>query len=181
MIVSQKEKALLAVTVVFLLYAAIGYGLRGRIDALRALRQEQDDRRALLDDQRALVAQRQQWEDAYAGKAGLMPVFTPGQQVETHWLEVLDRIASKNNLLIIRRQTERERQVGDVYEMPIECKEWEGDLEALVSFLYDIHAEGAMLDVRRLHVRPGGGKSAALRGSFTLYCAYMRAEKEPDQ
>ena len=183
MIVSEKEKALLVVTVVFMLYAAVALTLRKHLDAVREMRATQGERARLLAEYRGVIAQKQQWEDAYASKAGLMPVFEPGRQVETYWLGVLDRVASKNHLSIIRRQAGEERLVGDVYEMPIDCKEWEGDLDALVSFLYDIHAEGAMLDVRRLFVRPAGNKSAGLRGSFTLTCAYMRSEtaSEPDK
>ncbi len=181
MIISRKEKRLLAVTVVFMLYAAIGLTLRKRIDDIRARRDVQRDQAALVESYRNVISQRAQWEAAYDEKAGLMPVFPLDRQVETYWLGILDRLASKNNLRVIRRQAEAERMVGDVYEMPLECKEWEGDLDALVSFLYDIHAEGAMLDVRRLFVRAGGGKGAPLRGSFTLYCAYMRSEDAPPQ
>lgn len=182
MIISDKEKSLLIVTVVFMLYAAVGLTVRKRIDAFRELRAAQEDKVRLLGEYENLIAQRPQWEAAYAEKSDLMPVFGTGKQVETYWLGILDRLAQKNQLSIVRRQAGDERQVGDVYEMPIECKEWEGDLDALVSFLYDLHAEGAMLDVRRLFVRPAGtsGKSSGLRGSFTVYCAYMRSDAAPE-
>ena len=66
----------------------------------------------------------------------------------------------------------------------VECKEWEGSLESLVKFLYAVHAEGAMLDVRKLFIRPGSsaaGKAATgLRGSFTLFCAYLRSDSNPN-
>ena len=179
MIISRKEKRLLAVTVVFMLYAWIGLTLRKRIEDIRARREIQRDQAALVESYKSVIAQRDVWDSAYAGMANLMPVFPLDRQVETYWLGVLDRIASKNNLRVIRRQAEAERAVGDVFEMPIDCKEWEGDLESLVAFLYDIHAEGAMLDVRRLFVRSNNGKGAPLRGSFTLYCAYMRSEDAP--
>lgn len=179
MIVSNKEKAMLVATVVFALYAAVGFTLRKRIDNIRALQREQRDKRELYAQYCHLVSQRALWEESYQEKAGMMPVFEAGRQVETHWLGVLDRVASRNGLRIIRRQAGEEKRDGDVYEMPIECREWEGSLESLVGFLYDIHAEGAMLDVRKVFIRPAGGKATGLRGSFTMYCAYLRGDPEP--
>ena len=100
------------------------------------------------------------------------------------WIGTEVAIASESGLSIIRRQAGEERQEGDVYELPIECKEWEGSLESLVKFLYAVHAEGAMLDVRKLFIRPGSsaaGKAATgLRGSFTLFCAYLRSDSNPN-
>ena len=61
-----------------------------------------------------------------------MPVFPYEKDVDTHWLNVMDSVAQRNDLTISRRQTGREEEVGDVYELPIECKDWEGTLEALV-------------------------------------------------
>ncbi len=180
MIISNKEKAMLVVTAVFALYAVVGFTLRKRIDNIRALRREQRDKQELYRQYCDLIAQRSPWEQSYLEKAGMMPVFEEGRQVETHWLGVLDRVASRNHLSVIRRQAGEERQDGDVFEMPIECKEWEGSLESLVGFLYDIHAEGAMLDVRKLYIRPNTSKRSGIRGSFTLYCAYLRGEPAGD-
>ena len=178
-IVSDREKGLAAVTLVVLLYGILFMlfngcngkgGQKGKIASIRARRTE---REALYAEYTGLIEQHQIWSDAYAKNADLMPVFEPGQQVQTYWLGVLDRLAVSNDLSIIRRQVGEERQEGDVYELPIECKEWEGSLESLTKFLYDVHAEGAMLDVRKLFIRPG---PRGLRGSFTLFCAFLRSE-----
>ena len=185
MIVSEREKGLAVVTILILLFAALFMFFdkqKAKIDELRAQRRE---REALYAEYRGLIAQNQVWSEAYAKDAGLMPVFEPGRQVQTYWLGVLDRLASDNGLSIIRRQVGEERQEGDVYELPIECKEWEGSLESLVKFLYAVHAEGAMLDVRKLFIRPGssaaGKPAGGLRGSFTLFCAFLRAEKGAEE
>ena len=181
MIVSEREKGLAVVTLLILLFAALFMFFdrqKAKIDELRAKRRE---RESLYAEYNGLIAQNQVWSEAYAENADLMPVFEPGRQVQTYWLGVLERLASESGLSIIRRQAGEERQEGDVYELPIECKEWEGSLESLVKFLYAVHAEGAMLDVRKLFIRPGSsaaGKAATgLRGSFTLFCAYLRAEE----
>lgn len=180
MMVSAKEKRLLAVTAVFMLYAAVAFQLRPRLEAIEGAIALKRDKERLLGEYENLIAQSADWENQYAQKASLMPVFGMDRQVQTHWLAMLDGLASTNGLSVIRRQAGEEKPLGDVYEMEIECKEWEGDLPSLVSFLRDINEAGAMLDVKRMHIRPGNGKSSHLRGSFTLSCAYMRSPAEKD-
>ncbi len=174
MSISPREQVLLGMTLVVLLYGTLGLTARGRLEILRELRAERNEQQRLLDDRELLISQRAEWESQYAGLRDLMPVFDPVRRVDTYWLGIMDRLAAKNNLSIVRRQVGSERQVGDVFEMPIDCKDWEGSLEALVGFLYDIQAEGAMLDMRQMFIRPTPKKPALLRGSFTLYCAYLR-------
>ena len=66
--------------------------------------------------------------------------------------------------------------MGDVFELPIEVRDWEGSLEALVGFLFELQSQGAMLDIRHLVMKPNEKK--VLRGRFVLYCAYTR-ERQP--
>ena len=181
MIVSEREKGLAIVTVIVLLYGLLFVlfnGKNGQKTKIADIRTKRREREILYSEYKGLIEQHQIWNDAYAKNADLMPVFEPGKQVQTYWLGVLDRLASSNELSIIRRQVGDERQLGDVYELPIECKEWEGSLESLTKFLYDVHAEGAMLDVRKLFIRPG---PRGLRGSFTLYCAYLRSDSNSNR
>ena len=181
MIVSEREKGLAIVTVIVLLYGLLFVlfnGKNGQKVKMADIRTKRHEREALYAEYKGLIEQHQVWNEEYAKNADLMPVFEPGRQVQTYWLGVLDRLATSNELSIIRRQVGEERQLGDVYELPIECKEWEGSLESLTRFLYDVHAEGAMLDVRKLFIRPG---PRGLRGSFTLFCAFLRAEKGAEE
>ena len=179
MIVSDREKAMLAVTLLVVLFGVLGLTLRGRLAQLRLLRGALREQRLLLADRGQLVAQRASWEEQYASLQSLMPVFEPERRVDTYWLAIMDRLAAKNNLSIIKPQIGEEKLAGDVYEMPIDCKDWEGSLEGLVRFLYDLQAEGAMLDVRAMFIRPVPNKPALLRGSFTLFCAYLRGAAAP--
>jgi hypothetical protein len=63
-----------------------------------------------------------------------------------------------------------------VYELAIDCREWEATLDPLVRFLFDLQSEGAMFDVRQLMIKPKG--KGVLRGRFALYCAYTREASE---
>jgi hypothetical protein len=176
MMVSQREKAMLVIVVILLLYASIGVSFRRRMNDISDMKALRERVRRELTDKRALVAMRPQWEESYAGKRSLMPVFKLDERVETHWLKRLTELAKKYEITLPKTQAGQEKEVGGVYEMTIDC-ECEGSLEALVPFLHALYSEGAMLDVRRLTLRPNTGKGAGgLRASFSLCCAYMRAE-----
>jgi hypothetical protein len=86
----------------------------------------------------------------------------------------MDKIALENKILITHRQPGKETDAGEVLELPIEVKNWEGSLEALVKFMYALeNAEQGMFDLKNLNFKPSS-KKRYLRGSFTLTCAYMR-------
>ena len=174
MTITPREKALAAATLMALLYGVLGLSARGRVEAIRQGRASLRARQTEVALAQSLIAQRDDWRSQYAELGDLMPVFDAGRRVDTHWLGVMDRVATHNGLSIIKRQIGEKKQAGNVYEMPIECKEWEGTLDALVGFLYELQAEGAMLDLRQMYVKPSPNNPAKLRGSFTLYCAYMR-------
>ena len=174
MSISNREKILLGACLLAILYGVLGLTLRGRLEDLRIRRTVLQEQRQVLESRRNLVAQRADWDAQYARLQDLMPVFEASRRVDTHWLGIMDRLATKNDIRIFRRQAGEEKLAGDVYEMPIECRDWEGTLEGLVGFLYDLQAEGAMLDVRDMFIRTAPRNPALLRGSFTLHCAYLR-------
>lgn len=179
MTVTGREKAMAAITAMVILYGVLGLLAKGRIERWRLQRDEYRQTTQRMALERALIAQRPLWETRYAGMKDLMPVFPADKPVDTYWLAVMDKAATKNGLNIAKRQVGAEKLVGDVYEVAIECKEWEGSLDALVHFLYDLEAEGVMMDMRQMFIRPHPTNHAVLRGSFTLYCAYMR-ERPPE-
>jgi hypothetical protein len=174
MTMSGREKAIAAITLVVLLYGVLGLLAGKRLDAWRAKRLEYRQACVTLDQQRKLIAQRQLWQKNYGAVRDLMPVFPADKPVDTYWLGVMDNAASANKLNILKRLVGGEKLVGDVYELSIDCKEWEGTLDALVHFLYSLESAGVMLDMRQMFIRPSPADHSRLKGSFVLYCAYMR-------
>ena len=175
--VSPREKNMLMVTVVIVLYAFAALSFKKQVANWKAAQRVYATAQKELQEESALIAARADWAARYEQVRELMPVFPRDKDVDTHWLNLMDQTATKNGLAIARRQTNKEAEVGDVFELPIDCKDWEGTLESLVKFLYDLNQEGAMLDVRQLYVRPSN-KPGVLKGTFTLYCAYMRGKVE---
>ena len=116
-----------------------------------------------------------------------LPAHPEGKDVTAELLMTLERTAQQYGLILLRREPEKEKSVGDLYEVAINCT-WESTLDALVHFLYALQIQGAILDIRQLTVTPGQGGPDRLKGNFTVDCAYTRtsagreaAPQEPEQ
>lgn len=173
--VTTREKSMLLIAVVLVLYAVAALSYKTQLANWKREERIYKTAQKKLADERALIAARADWAERYTQMSDLMPVFPYEQDVATYWLNLMERASNESGLMIARRQTGKESEVGDVFELPIECRDWEGTLESLVKFLYEVQRVGAMLDVRQLYVRPTNNPGY-LKGTFTLYCAYMRGE-----
>ena len=151
---SPREKNMLMVTVVVVLYAFAALCLKKQLAAWKTEQKIYATAQKKLSEENALIAAKDEWTAKYEQLRDLMPVFPYDKDVDTHWLNIMDSAATRNNFAISRRQTLKEASVGDVYELHIDCKDWEVSLDSLVKFLYALNQEGAMLDVRQLYIRP---------------------------
>ena len=102
-----------------------------------------------------------------------IPQHPVGVDVTAELLKMLEKTASDSGLVLLRREPDKEKTVGDLCEVSINCS-WESELEALVRFLYALQVQGAILDIRQLTVTPGQGGPGRLKGNFTVDCAYTR-------
>jgi Tfp pilus assembly protein PilO len=102
-----------------------------------------------------------------------MPRYPADKQVTAEMLSNLERTARQHGLILLRRDPDKERKLDDLYEVSIRCS-WEGNLEALVRFLYAIQSQGAMMDIRQLTVLPVQKQPGRLKGGFTVDYAYSR-------
>jgi len=181
--ISIRERNLLVITVLIVLYGLIGFSARKQLDKLKLARNSYTLAKEQLALEREMISARPVWQQNYDELRTLMPVFPADKAVDTHWLGVMDAAATRQKLNIVKRQTGKENKVGEVYEFAIECREWDGRLDALIHFLHDLENEGVMLDMRQLYIRPHPQKPGLLRGTFMLSCAYMRDNtgKSPDK
>jgi hypothetical protein len=121
-----------------------------------------------------LIAQKQKWFNAYEEEKAAMPMFEEGKSTGTTWQRKMEELAVKHHITISQRQAGKEDAAGDVLELSIEVKKWEGALESLVQFLHELeNTDEGMFDVRSLVMRPSS-KKGYLTGSFVVTCAYMR-------
>lgn len=177
-----KNRAVAAIAGMVLLYFLGGalwfVQLNDKASAWNASQKQFKQAREKYLRERKLISEKSRWNDLYDEEREKMPMFPEGEDVNTHWLRQMDALAEKHHVFITTRSPGLEQEVGDVYELPIDVKNWEGGLEPLVRFLYGLeHAEEAMFDVRSIAMRPSSHKGA-VKGQFTLTCAYMRGDVE---
>jgi len=172
--ISSKEKNMLLIALVVVLYGVAAVCYKAQMPNWKKEQRIHQAAEKKLHDERALIAARETWKNEHDTIREFMPTFPYEKDMKTHWLRLVDDTARTTELTLNRRQSNNEIEVGNVEELPIDCRDWEGSLESLVTFLYDLSTqEDAMMDVRQLHIRPIN-KPGALKGTFTLYCAYMR-------
>ena len=170
-----KEKAMAAVIVVIALYAvAVMTWFLYSGTAWRSAFKKYEREAKTFNKEQRLRTERNKWTEAYEAEKAAMPTFASGQATDTTWRRKLDEIAAKHNIIISSAQTGKEVEAGDVLELPIEVKSWEGCLEALVKFMHELeNTNDGMFDITQINFKPSS-KKGYLRGSFTLNCAYMR-------
>lgn len=173
---STRESYLLLVTAAVVLIGLTAVLGRSRIDELKGLRRQQMEYRDSIKRNRRLLAQKDKWVKRMEQYKGMMLTVPKDKQMDVFLTEKMEKLAGRHGLKIIRHEIGKERKEGLVYELPVECRDWEGTIDSLVHFLFDIQDKGAMLDIRYLRIKP---KTKTIRkGRFSLYCAYMRDTSE---
>ena len=120
-----------------------------------------------------LIAQSGEWEARYQEQRVSIPQHGPTDPVSAQLLKRIEQLASENGLTLSRVQPDKERSIGDLSELAIDCA-WEGTLDPLVRFLYAVQKQGAILDLRQLTISPGQGEAGRLKGNFTVFFAFSR-------
>ncbi len=120
-----------------------------------------------------LVRQRAEVEGRLDALLKELPRHPPEKDVTAELLKLIETSAAEQGLSLTRREPEREKAAGELYEVAINCN-WEGSLDQLTHFLHSIQSKGAILDIRQLTVNAGRAGSGALSGTFQVVCAYTR-------
>ena len=170
--ISTRESFLALITGSVILIGVTGMLGRSKLDELKKIRSEQEQVRSSIERNQRLLSQKEKWTESMDEVKGMIPKFPKNKKMDVYWSSEMEKIAGRHSLKIIRHEVGSEHQEGPIYELPIECRDWEGSLDSLVHFLFDLQGKGAMLDIRYLRIKP---KDKVIRkGRFSLYCAYMR-------
>ena len=172
---SLREKAIMAMIGVVVLYAiAVGIWFFSAEGAWKKAVKSYTKAKTAYQSEVKLIGEKRKWTDAYEIEKAAMPTFESGKATDTTWRRKLDELAEKHHVLISSAQTGKEEEVGDVLELPIEVRSWEGSLEGLVRLMHELeNTDEGMFDITQISFKPSS-KQGYLRGSFTLNCAYMR-------
>ncbi|NCC52733.1 MAG: hypothetical protein EOM20_16155 [Spartobacteria bacterium] len=139
--------------------------------------QERKAEMELLQDRmlvtRHLLEQRGEWEQELSALRDALPKHPADKEVTGEIMRNIAETASRNNLTLLRREPDKEEDLGDLFETSVHCT-WDGELDALAHFLYEVQQQGAVMDIQSLSVAPMKGAPGRLKGSFTIDCAYTR-------
>ena len=177
--IAPREIILALITAAVALFGVSMMLAKPQVERLKELKMLQKSEFLAIEQSRRLINQKDMWEKKFSELSKMLPQHPPDRNMDVHWLSRMDALAAKHNVKINKRQAGQEKKYGDVYELPIECRDWESELEAITHFLFDLRTEGAMLDIRQLRIKPKG--KGRLGGQFQLYCAYTRKHAEPVQ
>ena len=170
-----REKAILAMLGMAVLYAfAVILWFMSVESSWKKAAKAYDKAKKTYQSEVKLIGEKRKWAEAYENEKATMPTFEAGKTTDTTWRRKLDEIAAKHLIVISSAQTGKEAEAGDVLELPIEVKTWEGSLESLVRFVHELeNTDAGMFDITQISLKPSP-KKGYLRGGFTLNCAYMR-------
>ncbi|MFA7158970.1 MAG: GspMb/PilO family protein [Kiritimatiellia bacterium] len=120
-----------------------------------------------------LIAQRPVWEKRLQEVALKLTKYPADQDVTADYLKTLETIVKDNGVTLSKRQPQKEKRHGELYELAIDCT-WEADLPALVHFLHALEQQKVTMDVDDLSVSLVAGGKGRLKGNFALICLYTR-------
>lgn len=120
-----------------------------------------------------LIAQRPVWEKRLQEVALKLTKYPADQDVTADYLKTLETIVKDNGVTLSKRQPQKEKRHGELYELAIDCT-WEADLSALVHFLHALEQQKVTMDVDDLSVSLVAGGKGRLKGNFAMICLYTR-------
>lgn len=172
-----REQAAMAVVGVIVLYAiAVGLWFTNAESAWKKARKTYEREAQRYEKEEKLIAQKRKWNELYESEKSAMPMFEVGKATDTTWLRKVEEVAKTNLVVITQIDSGDEVEAGEVLELPISVKSFEGSLEALVRFMYALESSAdGMFDVSDMSIKPSN-KKGYLKGSISLTCAYMREE-----
>ena len=179
--ISSRELILGWCTALALLLAFSYWLIRPRLAEWRETLEYQEALRQQIVLAQRIVDQRPEWNERMDNLRSQLTRYPSDRDVTADYLRILERLAAKSKLTLLKRNARKEQPFGDLLELSIDCT-WEGDLEALVRFIYAMEREETIMDMEELTVSLISGKENRLKGSFAVTCIYGRqaADEKPE-
>jgi len=178
--ISNREMILGLATVSILLFGFTYWMAGSKIAEQREIASEKVRLLRQIKLHQKILAEKENWIGALDSLQARLPVYDRKIPVTVQLPKEIKRIADQHGLDLPLTQPEGEEQIGSLYELRVRC-DWQGSLEAVVHFLYDLHTQGVRFDVRQINIKPIAKKENQLKGSMIINCAYRRAEDEKQQ
>jgi len=173
--ISIRELKLLWITLVVLMLGGGYWWVSPRLKVMQERRAEEDQLKRRQQMAEYKINRSTEINNELNVLREKLPRHSMDAHVTAELLKTIEQTATEHGLMLIKRDPGKERNLGDLYEVSITCT-WEGDLNALVHFLYAIQSKGIIMDIQLLQVQPKQGQVDVLKGRFTIDCAYIREE-----
>lgn len=179
---SRRDRMVIAIIVVVALYAlAALLWFTGRDQAWATARKNYETAVKDLQREKALINDRDLWEERAETKRLRMPTVGMDDMPATRWERIIERLAQEYHVSVGKglKAQQKEEDYGGVWEMPVDVKYDNTSLLRLVEFLYALNnVKDAMIDVREIEINAVRGNSAAgaLLGKIVLTCAYLKGQ-----
>jgi Tfp pilus assembly protein PilO len=171
--VSKRETILGLLTLAAVLFS-LTYWLAGsRIQKQREMQKEKTRLLHQIQLHKKILAEKDAWYGRLEELQSGLPVYDAKIPIGTELVKLINRTAEKSGLYLVRTQPSPEKQTGSLYEISVSCV-WEGSLDALVQFLYELQTQGARFDVLQLSAQPDAQRDRILKGSMIINCAYLK-------
>jgi len=171
--ISKRETFLGLVALTIILFG-LTYWLAGsRIDEQRRIKTEKVRLLRQIELHKRILAEKDVWYSRLEELQSQLPVYDNKTSITSELLKLIKRTADEHNLDLVRTQPYSEKQTGSLYELGVSCS-WEGSLDALVRFLYELQKQGVRFDVLQLNAQPDAQRDRILKGSMIIDCAYRK-------
>ena len=166
--VSQREMVLGVITLTAVLIGITWYAVDSKTDVWNSKKTEIVKLRQQISLHENAIKKQNDWlEDLNALQKDLRVFNTKQRSAAPELMKTIKVISNKHGLDITRSQPQKEKKIGDLFELGINCT-WEGPLDAMVGFLSELQQQGVRYDVRSLNVTPVGKNTGKLKGNYRV-------------
>jgi len=170
----SKRETFLGLTALTVILFGLTYWLAGsRIAEQRHIKAEKVRLLRQIELHKRILAEKDIWYSRLEELQSELPVYDSKTAITAELLKLIKRTADEHKLDLVRTQPYSEKQTGTLYELGVSCS-WEGPLDALVYFLYDLQKQGVRFDVLQLNAQPDARRDRVLKGSMIIDCAYRK-------
>jgi len=170
----SKREMVIGVATLFTVLFGLTYGLGGsKIEEQRTMAEQKTRLLRQIQLHKRILEEQKNWTGRLEELQAQLPVYGQRVSVNGEILKTIKRMADKHRLDLTKSRTDPESAVGNLFELSVVC-DWEGELDALVHFLYEINEQGLRFDVRELTIRPDAKRAGIIRGDMIIDCAYRR-------
>jgi Tfp pilus assembly protein PilO len=173
----SKRETLLGLIALTAVLFGLTYWLAGsRIEKQREMQKEKVRLLHQIELHKRILAEKDAWYGRLEELQAQLPVYDAKVSITAELLKLIKRTADDHGLDLVRTQPYSEKQTGALYELGVSCN-WEGSLDALVKFLYELQKQGVRFDVLQLNAQPDAQRDRILKGSMIINCAYRKSVK----